>query len=328
LLVGVGYFGTQITQIEQIYTDNNLETSPQITQIYTDNNLETSPQITQIYTDNKLAGADLQSVPTTNAPITNRREQNEQNENKQTNINHQPTNKNQQTKTNKQQTTNNKQYFASLSASSSPTAFGKIETSPRRMFISSIKGDNAIMRNIDTETKYDLPFTFAFTFGIPLAKRLYLNTGVQYTYIHSKTEKFDSDTRDLISRDNQELHYLGVPLLLSYRIIDKNIFKLYVSGGGVIEKGLLETHNIQNFNETSPDNITVLLDDKNRKIEGLQFSLNANFGASITLVKGLALYAEPGLAWYIPDTKHPQPASRRTKNPFFVSITAGLRFDF
>ena len=220
------------------------------------------------------------------------------------------------------------QYYASLSASSSPTAFGHTETTPRRMFIPSIKGDNAILRNIGTETKYDLPLTFAFTFGIPLVNRLHLNTGLQYTYIHSKTEKFENDTRKPINRDDQELHYLGIPLMLSYRIVDKNIFKLYVSGGGVAEKGLLETHNVRNFDDTNIENVTLPTDKKNRKIEGFQFSLNANLGASVTLVKGLALYAEPGLAWYIPATKYRQPDSRRTKNPFFVSITAGLRFNF
>jgi len=132
----------------------------------------------------------------------------------------------------------------------------------------------------------------------------------------------------LTSRDNQELHYLGIPLLLSYRIIDGKIFKLYVSGGGAAEKGLLEKHNMQNFDEKNIENMTLPLDNKNKTIPGFQFSLNANIGASITLFKGLALYAEPGLAWYIPATKYPQPISLRTKNPFFFNITAGLRYNF
>ena len=220
------------------------------------------------------------------------------------------------------------QYYASLLASSSPTTFGKMESTPIRMLIPSLDGKSAILSNTYSKTKHDLPLTFGFTFGIPLAKRLYLNTGVQYTYIHSKTEKFDSETRDLLSRDNQNLHYLGIPVMLAYRIIDARIVKLYVSSGGAAEKGLVETHNQRDFKEINPENVTILTDNKNRKIAGFQFSLNANIGASVTLFKGLELYAEPGFAWYIPATKYPQPISRRTKNPFFISITAGLRFNF
>jgi len=359
LLVGFGFvffdFGTQMTPITQINADNNIENKQEYeTAKYTkdiqgmQNNLVKNKQLekpkeksTSSAFYEALAGADLQSVPTT-APITNRGEQPEQ----QTTNNIQQTisieeaeklmKENQLAQNSiqnplekpkgKSKIQNN--YFASLSASSSPTAFGETEATPRRMFIPSLKGDNAIMRNIGTETKYNLPLTFAFTFGVPLAKRLHLNTGLQYTYIHSKTEKFENDTRKLISRNDQELHYLGVPLMLSYRIVDKKIFKFYVAGGGVAEKGLLETHNTRNFNELNTENTTIPTNDKNRKIEGFQFSLNANFGASVTLAKGLALYAEPGFAWYIPATKYPQPISRRTKNPFFVSITAGLRFNF
>jgi len=367
LLIGLGVvlfnFGTQNSpQVAQINTDNLIENQPEN---LTAKNTEVKQRVQKNnISDKNFAVADLQSVSATNAPITNRREQEKESEHIEnqstTTTNQQPKINNQQPKisieeaerlmnasatlsdrnnasvpersrrqiNNNQQSTTDKHYFASISASASPTAFGKAVSPQKRMFIPSIKGDNAILSNINSEAKYDLPLTFAFTFGIPLVKRLYLNTGIQYTYIHSKIENFESDTRTLISRDNQELHYLGVPLMLSYRIVDKNIFKLYVSGGGVVEKGLLETHNIKVFNELNTESIIVPTDNKNRSIPGVQFSLNANIGASITLVKGLSLYAEPGLAWYIPATKYPQPISRRTKNPIFFSITAGLRFNF
>ncbi|MDR0830411.1 MAG: hypothetical protein LBN95_09940, partial [Prevotellaceae bacterium] len=69
-------------------------------------------------------------------------------------------------------------------------------------------------------------------------------------------------------------------------------------------------------------------DVPNKKIDGFQFSLNANIGASVTLFKGLSLYLEPGFAWYIPTAKYPQPISSRTQHPYFINITAGLRFNF
>ena len=352
LLVGFGFvfFDTQMTQIEPIYTDNyqkyptaestentqraqNNLCEPRINfaLIVVEKNTIDSAENTQRTQDNhEILNAQQQA--TSNKQPTISIEEAEKLMHASTSLNDRNDTamyeRNRRQKNNNQQPTSNSQYYASISASASPTTFGRTETTPRRMFIPAPDGSSAIMRNIGTEIKHDLPLTFAFTFGIPLVKRLYLNTGVQYTYIHSKIEKFENDTRKPISRDEQELHYLGIPLMLSYRIVDKKIFKFYVSGGGVAEKGLLETHNQKIFKEVNPESVVVPTVKPNPKIPGFQFSLNANLGASVTLVKGLALYAEPGFAWYIPAIKYPQPISRRTKSPFFVNITLGLRFNF
>ena len=358
LLVGFGFafFNTQTTQIEQIYADNNVEKIDSIVK----NELNTKQNI-QIFADNKSKNLIINlkkskiSVPSARvktAESTENLHSGEENndiefdnknlmspdvekqpKDKQISIDdaeklmQEVENSKKGNQTNGKQSSN-KQYYASLSASSSPTTFGKIAQEPKRMFLWGFNGDRPIKSSTRDTTIHDLPLTFGFTFGIPLAKRLYLNTGIQYTYIHSKTEKFDSDMLDLISRNNQNLHYLGIPMMLAYRIIDGKILKLYVSGGGVAEKGLLETHNQRNFKEINPENVTIQTDEKNKYIPGFQFSLNANIGASVTLFKGLSLYVEPGFAWYIPAKKYVQPASRRTENPYFFSITAGLRFNF
>ena len=218
-------------------------------------------------------------------------------------------------------------YYASVSASMSPTNFGKTETTPKKSLIPSVSQSAAIMSTSYFKTKYDLPFTVCFSIGIPIAKRLHINTGLQYTYIHSKTEEFGNVDNGLISKDDKVLHYLGIPLMLSYEIINRNVFRLYVSGGGAAEKGLLETHNQKVFRELNQESVFVPT-DKNKSIPGFQFSLNANIGASISLFKGLNLYVEPGFAWYIPNMQRPQPTSIRTQRPFFVNITAGVRFNF
>ena len=356
LLVGFGfaffYFETKTDPITQITADNNLKNQNKIDSASVQNEPSAETQIAQrtqqfsvvqrkIYTDNLIKNHKESELPVSSFSENDIEQENASNVNQHKK--NEPTRQisieeaeklmkdreNQLTKNSEKSIEKSKnQYYASLLASTSPTNFKYREKASGRMFIPSISNKSAIMSTIRPETKHDLPLTFGFTFGIPLMKRLYINTGLNYTYIHSKTERFDNDNNELISKDNQELHYLGVPLMLSFRIIDKKIFQLYISGGGAAEKGLLETHNYKTFKEIDTENFAVPIVEENKYISGFQFSLNANLGASVTFFKGLCFYIEPGFAWYIPAVKYKQPTSCRTQNPFFVNITAGLRFNF
>ncbi|MDR0830898.1 MAG: PorT family protein, partial [Prevotellaceae bacterium] len=142
--------------------------------------------------------------------------------------------------------------YASLLASVSPAGFMGAQKvplmrAPAQNFIYDADETRVIARTSHSEVKHDLPLTFGLNFGIPIAKRLYFNTGINYTYIHSRTSIYNIDNQQLASTDDQNLHYLGIPAMFAYRVIDGRIFKLYIAAGGTAEKGLLETHNTKNF---------------------------------------------------------------------------------
>lgn len=174
-----------------------------------------------------------------------------------------------------------------------------------------------------TSAKHDLPLMVGLSVGIPLVQRLSLQTGVNYAYIHSIISKSNLGTGER-TEDNQKLHYLGIPVMLSYRIVNHKIVQFYASAGGMGEKGLIKDVSTRYF-----ENYDILsgTDSKQESIKGVQWSLTANLGLGINLYQGLALYFEPGFTWYIPNTLSPQPNNSRTEHPYNLSLSAGLRYN-
>ncbi len=188
----------------------------------------------------------------------------------------------------------------------------------------SFVGSRAMVRKTkQSKDKHDLPFSIGFSVGIPLFKRLDLQTGLTYSYAHSS---FVSTNRveNITTERNQQLHYVGIPLMLSYRIVDMRVIKFYVSLGGACEKGLVADQHVQKF---SAENALLSDETTHEYIKGVQGSLTANVGLSIHFLKRWGLYFEPGFTWYIPSAKYPQPVNSRTVHPYNLSLTAGLRFN-
>lgn len=171
--------------------------------------------------------------------------------------------------------------------------------------------------------KHDLPIMVGASVGIPLAKGFSVHTGLNYAYIHSTITNENTLTGDY-AVNNQKLHYLGIPVMFSYKVFDYNIVQCYVSGGGMAEKGLVKDVQTYTFDQTN-----ALLDNNSKEefINGFQFSLTANIGLGVRLYKGLNLFFEPGFTWYIPNNTSPQPENIRTEHPYNLSLTAGLRYN-
>ena len=171
--------------------------------------------------------------------------------------------------------------------------------------------------------KHDLPIMVGASVGIPLAKGFSVHTGLNYAYIHSTITNENTLTGDY-AVNNQKLHYLGIPVMFSYKVFDYNIVQCYVSGGGMAEKGLVKNVQTYTFDQT---NALLDSDSKEEFINGFQFSLTANIGLGVRLYKGLNLFFEPGFTWYIPNNTSPQPENIRTEHPYNLSLTAGLRYN-
>lgn len=171
--------------------------------------------------------------------------------------------------------------------------------------------------------KHDLPIMVGASVGIPLKKGFSVHTGLNYAYIHSTITKENAITGDY-AIDNQKLHYLGIPVMFSYTVLDHNIIQCYVSGGGMAEKGLIKDVQTYTFDQT---NTQLGNDSQQTAIKGLQFSLTANVGLGVRVYKGLNLFFEPGFTWYIANNSSPQPENIRTEHPYNLSLTAGLRYN-
>lgn len=161
---------------------------------------------------------------------------------------------------------------------------------------------------------YHFPLNLSLAVSIPLFNRVELHTGLSYSYLTATTQGA-TDQADFTLF--QELHYLGLPLKISYRIMDVGRFGMYSSLGGSLEKGLIGKQK----------NTLVGLDNRkdvwtgSQRVHGVQPIALAQLGFDYTLISKLQLYFEPGVVYYF-DTD--QPLSIRTRSPLFFNFGLGL----
>lgn len=217
-----------------------------------------------------------------------------------------------------------KNYYAAVLSSLSPLS-GKASTNDRSDSFRSTNGYGAVSSPYYSSTKHNIPVSFGLSAGIPLVKdKLYLNTGVKYTYLYSSTATRSNITHDMVSFEEQRLHYIGIPIALSYQFLQKGRFKAYLGGGVTVEKGIVKNEKFRSYVFDGEGSFY----SRNKQIDGLMVSLNAHAGVAYRLVRELDIYIEPEFSWYIPNVKHPQPTSKITENPLTVNVAGGLRWNF
>lgn len=166
-----------------------------------------------------------------------------------------------------------------------------------------------------SDIRFSPPVSLSFNLRKDISKRLGIASGLRYSYLetHFKDNRFVSNDASL------RLHYLGIPLNLTYNLYNNSQWRVYFAGGATVEKGV-ETYeqrisgyrNLQRTITAGP-----------RWIEGLQWSGNVSLGTSYTIYRNFELYAEPSLTYYF-DNK--QPTSLRTKQPLTVNLNLGLQY--
>ena len=164
---------------------------------------------------------------------------------------------------------------------------------------------------------YSLPVNFGLSVSIPLFSNLDIISGINYTYLHSTTSS--SNSQSPYFELNQSLHYIGIPLKVSFNIFKTGHFGTYAALGGTVEKGLAgiqKCHVVNTDGEISNWN-------NSQKIYGLQLSLTGQLGLYYELNKIFNLYLEPGMSYFIPND---QPVSSRTEEPYNFNIGFGLRY--
>ncbi|MBR6831433.1 MAG: PorT family protein [Tidjanibacter sp.] len=162
------------------------------------------------------------------------------------------------------------------------------------------------------ELHHRMPVSVGVNVDIPLANRLSLVTGLNYTYLYSNSSLKQFSDYELSRR----LHYLGIPLGVTYDLWRSNKFSVYVYGGGMLERAL--------YGEEQKRLDGEVLDTERLSIKGFQTSVNASLGAMYRFTPGVGLYFEPGVSYYFENIK--QPASYRTENPTSVSLKVGVKF--
>lgn len=163
--------------------------------------------------------------------------------------------------------------------------------------------------NLYEKTKHHQPISVGMQVGFHLLPKLKLSTGLVYTKVSSDFISGVSDTRTV---STQDLHYIGIPLNLSYSVWEYKGLHTYVTAGG---EGAV---NIKNHTETDGE-------VKESKRDKMQWSTNASVGIQYDFIPQLGVYVEPGMKYYFDNGSQIENIFKDKKLNF--NIQFGLRFN-
>lgn len=165
-------------------------------------------------------------------------------------------------------------------------------------------------------TKHRQPVKLGVSVRIGLTDKFGVETGLNYSYLSS-----DISAGDEFSgyKTEQRLHYVGVPLNLSYNIWRSDYFDIYASGGGAVDfcvSGKADTEGFSGASVTSKS--TAHYRDTRP-----QWSVNASVGAQYKLNGTFSVYAEPGVGYYFDNGSDVMTIYK--DKPFNFNLNFGLR---
>ena len=165
------------------------------------------------------------------------------------------------------------------------------------------------------------PVSFGLSASFPLGRRLSLTSGIVYTKMRSDFEQIIHSQQ--INKE-QTLHYVGIPLGLSYRLWQtgaqkatqakkQGAFSVYVGAGIQADWNVSAKMTTEGVESTM-----------NR--DRMQWSANASMGMQYNLLPRLALYAEPGLNYYFDNGSNIQNFFK--DKPASMRLHMGMRLDW
>ena len=165
--------------------------------------------------------------------------------------------------------------------------------------------------------QHHAPIVVGLSLSKKLNERWSLETGLQYTLLRSE---FTTGEAFRI-QDNQKLHYIGIPLRLSYRFWHYKRFSGYATAGMQVDIPIKGT--LQSFHVT--DSIPHKLGSQPVSAPW-QWSVNTSIGIQYHLTPQAGIYLEPTVNYYIPDGS--QLRTIRKEHPFTFTLPVGLRISW
>lgn len=175
---------------------------------------------------------------------------------------------------------------------------------------------------VQEEYSHKIPVKVGLTARYNITGRLGVETGLTYSILSSSVKTGNSETGKNWSTGSQTLHYLGIPLNISFNILNSRYVNIYVTGGGMMEKsisGSIKTDEYVDgkFDRTLTTNISP---------KGLQWSVNAAAGVQANILPQLGFFVEPGVSHHFKNSSRVR--SIYTDKPTDFSLGFGLRYSF
>lgn len=185
---------------------------------------------------------------------------------------------------------------------------------------SPLLGIMALNRGAETERKvrHHSPFRTGLSFSYRLNDRWSLESGLSYAFVSSDIH--EGSTAHFIDEE-QHLHYVGIPLGVTYRLLTWKRLDLYLSTD-VLAEQCVAAQSRKRFilgDKMQGEEKSYAIDSR-----PMQWSVGAKAGVQYNLNSLFSIYAEPGCRYYFDD--HSSLETVFKDKAFDINLNVGLRF--
>ena len=156
-------------------------------------------------------------------------------------------------------------------------------------------------------THHDMPISIGLTASYSVTPRIALASGLVYTLATSSFQHGAS-----MPKETQTLHYVGIPLNLSYTIWGNSWLRTYVMAGAQADMNVKATLKADGH-KSDIDN------------DRAQFSVTGGAGVQLNVAQQLGVYVEPGVRYYFDNGSAVQTIFK--EHPTNFSLQVGLRWN-
>ena len=168
---------------------------------------------------------------------------------------------------------------------------------------------------IEQKVHHDMPITFGISLTKSLGRNWSLETGLQYSILKSR---FYLGENGYSIVDKQKVHYLGIPLRVSYNWIDYKRLSAYTSAGVSLHipvYGKVSSSYLVNWQSA--------YSESRHFTPSLQWQTGIGIGLQYKLAPNISLFVEPTFNWFIPSGSDTH--TIWTEHPFMFTCPFGLR---
>ena len=163
---------------------------------------------------------------------------------------------------------------------------------------------------------HDKPITFGLSMTKTINRNWNVETGLQYSLLKSE---FILGEDDYYVQKRQKIHYLGVPLRLSYKWFGANRWTAYTSAGIIL--------NIPLSGKTDEQYVTgtvIPYSESWHFTPPFQWTVGTGVGLQYNFTNNWGVYLEPTFSWHIPNGSTTR--TIWTEHPFTITVPFGIRF--
>ena len=197
-----------------------------------------------------------------------------------------------------------------------------MQNSPSAALNEFVMSSDNILRVEQSEWDHRMPLTFGLSVRKTLGEKWGVEAGLSYSYLSSKSALSTGNSSYNLK---QQLHYLGVPVAVTFTPFRTSNLEFYGRLGGAVDFNIAgRQQRLSNLNgkdayDSRPETFRFTTSTP-------QWSASANIGIMYNITPVIGIYLEPGVSHYFESDD--QPESYWKKHPTNFNMKIGVRTTF